>query len=181
MDIKFGVIHVIDFIVIAVYSFLFLGSTEWQTTTFIKIVIAFIIGIAFLSLLTVKIIGRFLQLILSGIWTMVAIQVVPFNEWTNNNIILLVIIGIVLFAIFFQLHGQGVSSFVEWMEIRRKGMNTVAYWKARGATVHDPTDPNQMTVQVVKYYSQYIAAQREFRDLSRQLAEEGTVSIDESQ
>lgn len=179
MDIELGKIHFIDFIIVAVFSYLILGSTEWQATTFQKIVVAFIIGVVFLALMMVRIIGRILQLIMSGLWTAVAILVVPFNVWTNNNIIWLTIIGIILFLVFFQLHGQGVTSFFEWLEIHRKGMDTYAYWKARG-NVFDPTDPEQTTVQVVKYYSQYISVQREFNDLSKQLVEEWHVNIDES-
>jgi len=181
MDIKFNVIHVIDFIVVAIFAYLYLGSTEWELTTFMKIVIAFIVGVAFLALMMEKVIGRILQLILSVIWTIFAMLVVPFDKWTNNNIIWLTVICIVLFLIFFEVHGQGVSSFFEWLEIRRKGMNTLTYLKSQGVQVHNPADPEEMTVQVVKYYSQYMNVQNEFNYLSKQLNDKYHVNIDETE
>lgn len=171
MYIKFNVVHIVDFIVIAIFTFLFLGGTAWNPTIFMKIVVAFLVGVAFLVLLMQKIIGRILQLLLGSVWAYFIMQLVPFNVWTRDNDIWLTIIDIALFLIFFELHGQGVSTFLEWLEIRRKGMNTLTYLKAHGVTVNNPADPEQMTVQVVNYYLKYLRIQDEYKKLKKEMHE----------
>lgn len=180
MDIKFNVVHVVDFIIVAIFAFLYLGSSDWNLTAFMRIVIGFAAGVVFLALLMQRIIGRILQAVLAGVWTFCIMQVVPFNVWTRDSIIWLTGIGIILFLIFFQLHGQGVSDFAEWVDKRQNGTNTRAYVLAHGAVEYDPTGSKKKTVQVVNYYEQYLKVQNEFNSLSQELTQKYHMPLSET-
>lgn len=112
-------IAVIDWLVMMGIAFWWLGTMTWELTTFQKLIIAFLIGSVFLVLLHAGIVGKILQVIVSGIWTAALMELIPFYDWVKGDIKWLVPIAVVIFISVLGLHGTNVFKLKGYLEKKR--------------------------------------------------------------
>lgn len=97
------------FYVDLLFTFVLLNGYITSQFTFINGIFAFLISVAFIVgmyclISTEWLINVILSVVYSIFGSMLLVNIIPFRRWTNNNIILLVVIGILCFIGLLLLH-----------------------------------------------------------------------------